>query len=65
MSRLASWRNIPIARFDPRPKVRAILGERNRLFNNYFLVVRHPCSNFDFLDSPLIRAQVDLKIKEP
>jgi len=39
-------------------------------FNNYFLVARHPCSNFDFLDSPLIRAQViraqvDLKIKEP
>ena len=34
-------------------------------FNNYFRVARHPCSNFDFLDSPLIRAQVDLKIKEP
>jgi hypothetical protein len=31
-----------------------------------FQIARHPSSNFDCLDSPcLIRAHVDLKIKEP
>jgi hypothetical protein len=30
----------------------------------YFRVARHASSDFDFLDSHLIRAQLDLKIKE-
>jgi len=31
---------------------------------DYFRFARHASSDFDFLDSHLIRAQLDLKIKE-